>query len=389
MMKATIEKLLTTKREQRDNLNKSMIESDTREERAAIGETLSALAQEIADLEALLAEADEPAAEEAPAEGRMTVLGAMTQRTETTDTKEEITMDQKETRAAAFAEKGRMVIDNTEARAVLVSSGSIATPTEVSGIHDIIGARVSSIVDMVKVVNAGGMGAYKVAFQITDAEAAAQTEGETYQTSDATFGLVTITPETKAILSYISKQTQKQTPLNYQAKVEESALIALRKAAAKLVTEKIVASPLSTALSVTAIGADTLRKIAFSYGGDESIEGGATLFLNKKDLIKFGDARGQNEKKAVYEITPDASNPNTGIIKDGGLTVPYCIDSNLTEGTLVYGAAHACELALFSDYEIKVSEDFAFDKGMLAVRGDVELGADVVKQGGFVKVTVG
>ena len=389
MMKATIEKLLTTKREQRDNLNKSMIESDTREERAAIGETLSALGQEIADLEALLAEADEPAAEEAPAEGRMTVLGAMTQRTETTDTKEENTMDQKETRAAAFAEKGRMVIDNTEARAVLVSSGSIATPTEVAGIHDIIGARVSSIVDMVKVVNASGMGAYKVAYQITDAEAAAQVEGETYQTSDATFGLVTITPETKAILSYISKQTQKQSPLNYQAKVEESALVALRAAAAKMVTEKIVASTLTTPLAVTAIGADTLRKVAFSYGGDEGIEGGATLFLNKKDLIKFGDARGQNEKKAVYEITPDASNPNTGIIKDGGLTVPYCIDSHLAEGTMIYGAAHACELALFSDYEIKVSEDFAFDKGMLAIRGDVELGADVVKQGGFVKVTVG
>jgi hypothetical protein len=116
--------------------------------------------------------------------------------------------------------------------------------------------------------------------------------------------------------------------------------------------------------------------------------GAATLFINKAVLVHFGDVRG-SDKKPVYEITPDASNPNTGIIRDGGLAVPYCIDSNLGVDTIVYGQAKGFELALFSNYEIDVSEDFAFNKGLLAIRGDVELGGDVTVKGGFVVATVG
>ena len=108
--------------------------------------------------------------------------------------------------------------------------------------------------------------------------------------------------------------------------------------------------------------------------------------------------RGTNEKKPVYEITPDASNPNTGTIKDGGLTVRYCLNSNLTalngtaqttgtaQKTMFYGVPTCIELDLFSDYEIAISEDFAFDKLMDTIRGDVELGADVVVKNGFVAV---
>ena len=60
-MKKRLMKLLKTKQEQRDNLNAAMIEAETREERAAIGETLRKIADEIAELEAALAEVDEPA----------------------------------------------------------------------------------------------------------------------------------------------------------------------------------------------------------------------------------------------------------------------------------------------------------------------------------------
>ena len=135
-------------------------------------------------------------------------------------------------------------------------------------------------------------------------------------------------------------------------------------------------------LSATPLDEKFLRKVALSYGGDESVVGAAVLQINKADLITLGDVRG-SDKKPVYEITPDASNPNTGIIKDGGLSVAYVINSNLT-GKQVYGQMHNFELALFSNYEINVSEDFAFNKGLLAISGDVELGGDVTVQGGFV-----
>lgn len=67
-MKKRLEKMLEQKNEQRKNLNNAIIESDSKEERAAIGETLKALGDEIAEIEAMLAEIDEPAEETAPTE---------------------------------------------------------------------------------------------------------------------------------------------------------------------------------------------------------------------------------------------------------------------------------------------------------------------------------
>lgn len=56
--------------------------------------------------------------------------------------------------------------------------------------------------------------------------------------------------------------------------------------------------------------------------------------------------------------------------------------------TMLYGDPQCLELDLFSDYEIKVSEDFAFTSLMDTIRGDVELGADVVAKNGFVALTI-
>ena len=384
-MKEKLLKLLKAKKEQRDALNKSMIESENKEERAAIGETLRALDEEINEVEEMLAQVDEPAPGENGAPGddgkrKLDVLSTLDLRSQKSGKTEK---EKIEERAKAFADTGKMTIENTDARAVLISSGKLATPTGVSGINDEIGAKVSSIVDFVKITDASGMGAYKVAYQTADSAAATQTEGAAYNASEPTFAFVEIKPQTEAVLSYISKQARKQTPLNYQQKVNDSALVALRKRAAKIVTDKIVASTINTKLYSVTLNETALRKIAFNYGGDESIVGAATLFINKADLVTLGDVRG-SDKKPVYEITPDSSNPNTGIIKDGGLSVPYCINSNLASGTLIYGQPRCFELALFSNYEINVSEDFAFDKGLLAIRGDVELGGDVVVNGGFV-----
>lgn len=288
-----------------------------------------------------------------------------------------------ERRANQFAQTGRQAVPVAEARAVLVSGGKIATPTEVGGINDAF-TQVSSIVDMVKVTDCTGMGAYKVAYEIASASASKQTEGSAAAESDMTMDFVEIKPETAAVVSYISKQVRKQSPLNYTDKVRSSALTALRKYAAKLIVTKAKASTLTKKLTITAIGEKTLRDLALNYGGDLGVEGGAVLALNKASLIKFGDVRGTNEKLPVYEITPDTSNPNTGIIKDGGLSVKYCIENNLADDELLYGNMHCFELGLFSDYEITVSEDRNIEKLMLTIVGDVELGGDVVVNEGLI-----
>lgn len=312
-----------------------------------------------------------------------------------------------ETRAKKFAETRSEKIGAKEVRATLMSNGQLAAPAGASGINDSIGSKVSSIVDMVKVVNCEGMRSNVVAYVKADAEAAdTQTEGGEAAVKEAAFDTVTINPESVAVLSYISKQVRKQSPFLYETKVREQALVSLRKHAAALITKQMVASTLNTTVAATKTGgkgivdATTLRKLALAYGGDESVVGGAVLFLHKSDLIAFGDVRGSNEKKPVYEITPDTDNPNTGIIKDGGLSVRYCLNNNLTpcsgtaedasevKKTMFYGIPTCLELDLFSDYEISVSSDFAFNKLMETILGDVELGADVVVQGGFVALAI-
>jgi HK97 family phage major capsid protein len=293
-----------------------------------------------------------------------------------------------EARAKAFANTGRQSVPVAEARATLISGGKIATPTEVGGINDAF-TQVSSIVDMVKVTDCTGMGAYKVAYEIASATAAKHTEGADAAVSDPTFDFVTITPETAAVVSYVSKEVRKQSPLNYAEKVRASALTALRKYAAKLIVTQAKASALTQKMTVTAIAADTLRKLALNYGGELGVEGSAALVLNKANLIKFGDIRGTQEKKPVFEIVPDAGNPNTGMIKDGGLSVKYVLDNNLADTELLYGNLHCFELGLFGDYEIAVSDDAAITKLMLTIVGDVSLGGGVVVKDGLILATIG
>lgn len=287
-----------------------------------------------------------------------------------------------ERRAQEFARTGRQSVPAVEARAVMVSGGQIATPTEVGGINDAF-TQVSSIVDLVKVTDCTGMGAYKVAYVKSGATAAKQTEGAAVAESNPNYDFVTITPETAAVVTYITKQVKKQSPLVYQAKTREQALIALRVYAENLIVSKMKSSALTKAMTITAINEKTLRNIVLAYGGARGVQGGATLALSKESLMAFGDVRGTNEKKAVYEITPDAD-PNTGTIKDGGTVVKYCLVEGLAVNELLYGKMHCFELGLFGDYEIVVSEDRNIDKLMLTIVGDVDLGGEVVVNEGFI-----
>lgn len=80
-MKERLEKMLAAKKEQRDNLNAALIESDSKEERTAIGDTLRALGAEISDIEAMIAEADKPAEGGTGGERNLGVLSTLESRT--------------------------------------------------------------------------------------------------------------------------------------------------------------------------------------------------------------------------------------------------------------------------------------------------------------------
>lgn len=307
-----------------------------------------------------------------------------------------------ETRAAEFQKNKQMTFDTAETRSMLVSSGKIATPTKASGIEDNF-SEVSSIVDLVTVEDCEGMGSDKVAFKKSNATATAKTEGDKNATSTGmTTDYVEIKPETLSAYDEISREVMKQTNLKYASKVQESAKIALRRAAAKKITACANTSKAldnGAKVEIEAINETTLRKIALSYGGDNEIPGNTYLFLTKQDLIAFGDVRGKNEKQAIYEIIPNTQNPNTGIIKDKGLSVNYCLNADLTQlenataggktgenAVMLYGNPKTIKLDLFSNYDVRSSEDFKFDQGVIAIFGDVQCGCDVTHYNGMIKV---
>ena len=63
-------------------------------------------------------------------------------------------------------------------------------------------------------------------------------------------------------------------------------------------------------------------------GGEIYIDG---VLLTKKNLKAFGALRGTNEKRRLLDIVPDMANPNTGIIRDGGVVIPYTISADVTD----------------------------------------------------------
>ncbi len=324
--------------------------------------------------------------------------------------------DQRIERANAFVKEMKTSISAEEIRSVLVASGGIAKPTLVGGIKDPFNELIT-ITDQVEVIDMTGAGAYKEAFMKSSQEASNKTDGSAQSGADPKFGAVVISPEEIAVTTYVSKQLEKVSPLNYLNKVTASALVALKVKLAQKTVEKIKsctdeesnkmyvpynasATNGMLASGKGAINDKTLRNIVLAYGGEANVYGNATLYLSKTDLIAFGDVRGTNEKKAVYEITPDAQNPNIGTIKDGGLTVPYCIVPSLSAlsgtaqssaadvQTMIYGSPKNYELALFGDYSVEVSKDYKFAEGLLTVLGSVTTGGAIVVDKGFIVVTI-
>lgn len=376
-----------------------------------IKERLSAIAKEVdadgADLEALSREADELKEERdaivAKEEKRQSILSKIAEGTVGTPSAMQtpaITESEEQRNAVEFVKSNRMTMDAPTMRSVLLSGGTLATPTKVSGINDLPGTPCS-IVDMVTVEDCTGMSADKVALVTVDSSASANTEGNAATGSEPTFAYVSITPATYSLVSYVSNEIQRQSPLNYADKVRASAVKALRRKAAAVITTAAITSTHGTEIIAASVGATTLRDIVLSYGADEEVVGNGVLFLNKTDLIAFGDVRGTNEKKAVYEITPDAGNPNVGIIRDGGLSVKYCINPNCTAltgttntsttatlPTMFYGVPSALKLDLFGPMEVKASEDYKFAEDLLAVLGKASFGAGLVVKGGVVKVSL-
>lgn len=322
--------------------------------------------------------------------------------------------DMAEDRGATLMRGDDVQISAAEVRRMFnsttVATGTIVQPTGAgTNIHDPVGNQVSSIIDQVTVQDLTGMGAYQEPYVKTEMEAQSQkvetAAGTARTATDPTFGIAELRPREVNVTSFVDRNIARLSPADYYAKVMAMAMRAMRRAIAKMIitgdgegspamfgitnAKNKASENIFAAETITAIDATTLDQLYFAYGSDVAIGANARLLLTKKNLKAFGALRGTNEKRRLLDIVPDMANPNTGIIRDGGVVIPYTISADVTDGKLLYGDPANYLLGLFGAYSIRVDESVKAVERMYAILGDVMVGGNLVVDKGFVVGTVG
>lgn len=306
-------------------------------------------------------------------------------------------------------------------KAVTLATGTLAQPTGAgSTIRDALGYGVGAIIDQVYVQDLTGMAAYLEPYVISEPDAQGakvSTAAGTVRTAsaDPTFGVAKISPYELTTTSYVDRNIARLTPANYYAKVFNMSMKAMRRDTVKMIfngdgqatndmfgiktAKNVAGANIFATLNVSAVNENLLTELMFAYGGDEELGGNCRLYLNKKDLQAIGKIRGTNEKRRLYDIVPDAANPNIGTIREGGTIVPYSISKQLTalsESTagaaaiqaMVYGDPRNYELGLFGDYTVRVDESIKGVERMLTILGDAMVGGNLIVDKGFVVATL-
>ena len=370
--------------------------------KAAIGALLESDAKDLkldeldAELRALKEEAAEIRREQEEKERRQSMAagiqaGVVTATTiETTETKGE---------TAAAEQRGKVL---KEGRSVTVASSSIVLPAhQAKDIKPTFG-EVSSLLDRVNVMPLTGGESFTQPYLVGYGTGDHVTEGNDYATAEPTFGYAQISKAKVTAYAEDTEEVQKLPAANYDALVMRGIRIAARK---KITREILVgtgatnrltgifddgatAIDAATDLTRTEIDEDTLDQILYSFGGDEEVEDAAVLILNKIDLKAFAMLRTAEGRK-IHEVR---SNGNTGTI-DG---IPFIINSAckaISRSTdlagsycMAYGPLSNYTLAVFSDLDVQRSTDYRFKQGMIAHRGSIFVGGNVVSRNGFLRV---
>lgn len=336
---------------------------------------------------------------------------------ETTELQEERSVNNKKMSIASKAEIKPIIIEESrkvdkdkletrakdlrESRVIQVSSEEILLPEHTApDLAPVPFSQVSTLVDRVNVINLNGGETYKKSFVKANGIAGTTTEGGTYSETEPTFGYLTITKVKITAYTEITEELEKLPSIPYQSEVLRNINISLKKKLSEQIlrgagtsntftgifSEEAVALADTTALEIATITDSTLDDIIFAYGGDEEVEGGAVLILNKNDLRAFAGLK-TSEGRKVHSI--DYINKTI----DG---IPYIInshckaiaDSNTAAGeySIAYGALKNYEVPVFSPVEISKSTDYKFKDGIICYKASVFTGGNVVGYKGFLRI---
>lgn len=299
---------------------------------------------------------------------------------------------------ADLEERGKAL---KEGRTVTVTADGVLLPQHVDDkISPYPFREVSTIVDQVHTVNLKGGETYKKSFVKSHGTGGLTTEGNAYTTAEPTFGYLTISKVKVTAYAEITEELEKLPAANYSEEVLKGINIALR----KKISEQILrgagttntfkgifsanceALEDATDLEILKIDENTLDSIVYAYGGDEEVEGGCVLVLNKNDLRAFAGLRTLEGRK-LHTIDYKAHTI------DG---IPFIISSHCkaisASGTqageygIAYGPLANYEVPIFSGVEISKSTDYKFKDGIICYKASVFTGGNVVGYKGFLRV---
>lgn len=395
------EKQVAEKRTQVENLQTAMIESEDREEREKLGETLTKVRSELEEAEKLL-EGMKDEGDDGNGDGAgdgddkgakqrsMLMMGTYAMRSGAAagdlEAREKKMNEELEKRGKDLREK----------RAVQVSSSKLVLPKHTGNVLNDTFTPVSTLVDQVKGDDLNGGESYEEAYVASYGTGGITEEGTEYTEAEPTFNYAPINKVKVTAYAEISEEVKKLPNIDYARKVQEACEIALKKKLSQQIlhgtgTKQLVGiftNPVAIDsgkdVEITAIDINTLNTAIFSYGGDEDVETQATLILNKKTLKELSEVKKANGDPAY----------NIDLTKKTINTIPYTINSNVkdfataseNDFVMAYGDLNAYKMSTFSPVEIMESSDYKFKQGMICFRASVFVGGNVVKQDGFLRL---
>lgn len=305
---------------------------------------------------------------------------------------------------------------NAETRSVVLDSTILIPEHKSSEIKAIPFNEVSSILDLVKITPFQNGETYEVPFEY-ESDTADYTEepgkngtGGEYNDVETKFDSAKIKKAFVTAYAEISKQFKNTPSANYAERVQDNVTKSILKKVARDIIigqggdnaiqgiltqqENITDSDgkskpnrtIDTDLEVSELNANTINDIIFSYGGDNDVEQGQVLLLNKMTLNELAKLRDGNGNK-VYDI--EVNGATFTIDKIRGIFSSHIPSFNkATAGQYIaaYGSPQAYEIALFSGVEVEESIHYKFKQGMISFRADQSIGGNITTYKGWKRI---